>query len=291
MTNTAETPSISVVVPTHFRSEIVGAAIESVARQTTRPTELLVISDVEDLAAEAVVDEAASQIPFPVRYVRNAAVAGVCGSRNLGAAMAKGEWVAFLDDDDVWYPEFLGVLSQHAQRTEADFVLSTIMECSETRGRRERRAPEGLDIETFFSVPGGLTGSNFLIRRTAFLSVGGFDPRVTVFNDWDLFFRLVAMGAAYSVASVPLVEWRQHAGERIGSFSERRAAGLQFFVERYRPYLPAKVRRELLATAAGMRKRLAAGSADRIRANASLLRARGVAGIWSRISSRKEARP
>ena len=111
-----------------------------------------------------------------------------------------------------------------------------------------------------------------------------------LFNDWDLFFRLVAMGAAYSVDPAPLVEWRQHKGERIGSFSERRAAGLQFFVERYSPYIPANVRRELLATAAGMRRRLAAGSGDRLRANAALLRAHGVAGIWSKISSGKEAR-
>ncbi|MGB3723386.1 MAG: glycosyltransferase family 2 protein [Pacificimonas sp.] len=274
---------ISVVIPTHLRAELLRDAVDSVVRQTRLPDELIVVGDVEDDATRQAIADFKTGLDFPIVYRRNLAVPGVCGSRNLGARVASGDRLAFLDDDDVWQPAFLESCADAATATGASLVIAPLHEVSPTGRRRVRRQPEGLLPATLFSQPGGMTGSNFLVERRAFFSAGGFDPRVAVFNDWDLFFRLVALPARYTVLPEPLVEWRQHEGARIGTFSERRAAGLDFFVSRYRDHMPMSLVRELSATAAGMRRCLSRSKFDYAKHSLALARAHGLGGAMKKI--------
>ena len=94
-------PSVSVVIPTYNRRDLVQRAIQSVFDQTYRDFEIVVVDDGSTDGTGAAV-EGREQI----RYLRQAN-AGPASARNLGIRHARGEFIAFLDSDDVWLPDFL----------------------------------------------------------------------------------------------------------------------------------------------------------------------------------------
>ena len=96
-------PRVSVIIPTYNRAAWVAEAVASVLGQTCRDFELIVVDDgSRDATLEALG-------PFMARllYLRRESCGGVSAARNLGAAAARGEWLAFLDSDDLWLPSKL----------------------------------------------------------------------------------------------------------------------------------------------------------------------------------------
>ena len=98
------TPPVSVVIPAYNRAATIGAAIESVLRQTWEDFELVVV---DDGSTDGTL-EAARRIADPrLRVVAAPHNMGAAGARNLGVAEARGTWIAFQDSDDEWLPEKL----------------------------------------------------------------------------------------------------------------------------------------------------------------------------------------
>lgn len=281
---------VSAIIPTHRRPTQLRDAVRSVQIQTRACKELIIVDDVGDPSTEAVVADLVSASPLPIEYLHNKAAPGAYGSRNLGAAHASCGAIAFLDDDDVWLPNFLELTYARLCSTDADIVLGGIVEVMPPRPRRLRLMPEGLDVESFFTVRGGMTGSNALYRSQKCFAVGGFDVEVAVFNDWNLLFRMVLAGASYAVVKEPLVEWRRHDRERIGTPSLHRADGIDAFERRYRAHMPRALRRELRATATGIRRRLAISRHERLISSLRLACIYGFVGCLDRISRRRSGR-
>jgi plasmid stability protein len=128
-----------------------------------------------------------------------------------------------------------------------------------------------------------MTGSNLVVRRDVFLATGGFDPQLPVFNDWDLFYRLVTRGTPYRFVDLPLVEWRTHPGERLATPSPKRAEGLEAFVARHGHSMPAEARRRIQVMTLGIRRRHATTAASRLGLSLRLLCAHGPAGAVRRM--------
>jgi glycosyltransferase involved in cell wall biosynthesis len=99
-------PCVSVIIPTYNRAALVAEAVASVLAQTWRDFEVLVVDD-------GSTDHTATALaPFAgqVRVVRRPSRGGVSAARNRGIAAARGQWLAFLDSDDLWLPEKLSRL-------------------------------------------------------------------------------------------------------------------------------------------------------------------------------------
>src|ERR1700743_3192727 len=97
-------PIVSIVIPTAGRPQLVLAAARSVLAQTVTDIELIVVVDGPDPDTEAALTTVADP---RLRVLRNPASVGPGQSRNVGLAAARGDWVAFLDDDDEWLPQKL----------------------------------------------------------------------------------------------------------------------------------------------------------------------------------------
>ncbi|MDX3908898.1 MAG: glycosyltransferase family A protein [Sphingobium sp.] len=248
---------ISVVIPTHRRPELLKEAMSSVAQQSLLPDELIVVDDADDIVTRQNVMNFALTWQVPTRYVSNMIAPGACGSRNLGAFVSAHEWIAFLDDDDVWQPPFLVRTAERAKQDGVDLVMSALNRQEQGRSDIMRSTPEGMTGANVLQFRSAMTGSNFLIRGTHFAAVRGFDPAMTVFNDWDLLVRLLQNQTRYSVVGEPLVVWRDHSGDRIATPSPKRADGIDKFLARYGHELPAAMRRELRTTALGIRRKCA----------------------------------
>jgi len=99
----AAQPGLSVIIPTYNRAALVPEAMASVLAQTWRDFEVLVVDDAStDGTAEAL-----AAFGSRIRLLRNTSRLGVAAARNLGISGARGQWLAFLDSDDLWRPEKL----------------------------------------------------------------------------------------------------------------------------------------------------------------------------------------
>lgn len=266
--------AVSVVIPTHLRSHLLRESIASVAAQTLQPVELLVVDDANDPATQAVVAEADARFPFAVRYIANEA-GGVCHSRNKGAEAATGRWIGFLDDDDLWHPPFLERLVELAEQQRVELALGGLLHHEDEHTVKPRAQLTGLTPDTALRQNGSMTGSNFVIDRDAYFRVGGFDPAVTVFNDWDFFVRLLDAGVTYAVDPEPLAEWRFHPGDRIATPSLRRAAGIGFFLDRHGKRMSRVVWRDLETTMLGIRRIHTKSRFEKLKLSVQLIRAHG----------------
>ncbi len=101
-----QTPRCSVVIPVYNGEKYLAAALDSALCQTMRELEIIAVDDASTDASRELLGQYAKKDPR-VRLVLLPQNGGVCGARNSGVEAAQGEWVAFLDCDDVWLPEKL----------------------------------------------------------------------------------------------------------------------------------------------------------------------------------------
>jgi len=218
-----EAPLISVVVPVYnaLRSDAgyLRQALDSVAAQTYPRLELVVVDDGSTDGSIAAVDEfAAAHAELKLRALRQAN-GGQSSARNLGASVAGGEWLAFLDQDDVWLPQRLdavaGLLRDGTDLvyTDADIIAADgtveIAAMHATRGvggAHPKRTLEEVLYQDVFVLPGTMT-----IRRSFFERLGGFDERLSGYEDDDLVVRAVEAGTL-AYLPVPTLEWRMYDG-------------------------------------------------------------------------------
>ena len=171
-----------------------------------------------------VVDEASSDDTLAViasvgdpriRVIRHERPQGVSAARNRGTAESRADWIAFLDDDDLWAPQKLAMQLKAARETGASWVyvghVNINMGCHVTGGAPPL-APDGLmeQLPRHNVVPGGCSG--VIATKRALGSAGLFDLRLQTLADWDLWIRL-ARGSSPACVSQPLVAYRLHGGQ------------------------------------------------------------------------------
>lgn len=198
--------SVSCVIPTHRRPQLVVEALRSALAQTLAPREVFVVDDEGSAETRARVEEIATATAVPVRYCVHQDGRGPSTSRNFGARASSGEWIAFLDDDDRWRPGYLEAALAHG---EADLVLVGRVDFDGAGTQRPGKVPAATyDERAWLRRNLGGTGSSTVIRRELFLAIGGFDPRLLSGQDRDLILRAMRAGARYGAVQERLLEHR-----------------------------------------------------------------------------------
>lgn len=194
-------PTISVIMPVYNGERYLAAAIASVLAQSTPPDEILVVDDGSSDGSAAVAQS------FPaVRYLWQAQ-AGASVARNHGVAAATGEWLAFLDADDLWTVEKLS-----RQRA----ILETKPAVDMVFGQVQQfYSPEVDAMKTRPPLPSGEQMAGYhvgamLIRRTAFETVGPFDPQWQVAHFIEWYGRAATLGLQSLVLPEVVMKRRIH---------------------------------------------------------------------------------
>jgi len=278
--------ALSAIVPTHGRPHMLVKSLTSIATQTLKPTEVIIVDDLGDDATRTLVEELRSSYPVPLLHVRNLAKGGACASRNLGGETARGDLLAFLDDDDIWLPTYVEKCLENLSNDEADFSVSYLNRAF-TDGRLVlHTTPKGCTAENVLHSLVHMTGSNCIITKAAFNEVGGFDEEVPVFNDWDLFIRLIRSGKKYTVIEEALVHWNEHGGERITAGTVRRADGIHRFLMVYGDDMSPNIRSYFIRLEYGIRKAHVNSRYARLLLTIEMLRKTKIYGAYQLIAPR-----
>jgi glycosyltransferase involved in cell wall biosynthesis len=206
---TPPVPEVTIVTATRDRWPLLRRALRSALSQQDVRLEVMVVDD----ASREPPPPWTQSLPAAVNLVRRERHAGVAAARNVGIARARGEWVAFLDDDDIYAPSRLATLLREAERAGAAFACSSAVVVDEgLRPRAIERAPDASTLAERMlernAIPGG--GSGVVARTQLLRECGGFDERFSWVADWELWLRLARAGTAAAVAE-PLLAYRLHA--------------------------------------------------------------------------------
>lgn len=206
-------PEISIVIPAYNAMKYLPQTADSILQQTFRDFEVIIVNDgstdnIKDWFAQAIADSR-----FRLISQENQ---GSAGARNTGIADAQGEFIAFLDSDDLWHPSKLEKQIQVLKaKPEVGLVYAWLQYADAQavpNGRVVKSSFEGDVWEQLSAFNFIGCGSNAMVRRACFETVGTFDQGLGSYvEDWDMWLR-VAKQYHFAAIKEPLVYNRKHAG-------------------------------------------------------------------------------
>lgn len=206
-------PTVSVIVPTRNRPEQLERAMASIAAQTFPDYEVIVVndggSDVTEVMAKA------HHQQQTLRLITHPSSLGAAAARNSGIRMSRGEYIAYLDDDDIYYPRHLEILIRTARNTGACFLYSQSVHAqySSHDGRRlwhRLHSDQPCELEAMLSM-NRIPTLAVMHRRDCLDKTGYFDETLKTHEDWDLWIRMLQHVPAAYIAE-PTCEFQTRSG-------------------------------------------------------------------------------
>jgi glycosyltransferase involved in cell wall biosynthesis len=235
-------PNVSVIIPCYKMGHYVGEALASVGSQTYLDWEIIVVDDAgpEDGTRQAVADFAKRFPDHRVEYLRHQLNRGVSAARNTAIRAAKGEFLAFLDPDDLWLPE---KLLKQLRTFESD--TNTVISYSKARISRSGAGinfEPGVEItgappenETPRAILGVASGtvmfafSSLVLKKEILDEVGGFQENLPFQNEDRLMIGSCALFGGMTWVPEPLCIYRMHDGSATTSVIQKEIAYLVEF--------------------------------------------------------------
>jgi glycosyltransferase involved in cell wall biosynthesis len=199
---------ISVVVTYHNRDQFIDEALQSVFAQTLQPDEILLVNDGSHEASRRYLDQYEGRVTI-IDLPRNS---GCASARNEGASRAKGEFIAFLDDDDIWLPEKLATQRKYFEEHPEVAALQGGAVLFFWDGREELAAtdrPSPLEVWQSLNQFRTFMPPTLMIRAKVLQALGGFDSALRCNEEWDFQVRLVSAGYRFDALHTALVRVRR----------------------------------------------------------------------------------
>ena len=223
--------TFSVIIPSYNRKGVIAATLDSVIASNSEDVEVIVV---DDGSTDGTVDVlAAYGSRIKVLQQQNA---GPGAARNLGARHANGDYLAFLDSDDLWLPwtveTYAWVIEQSARPAfiaGSPFIFKREAEAAEV-ARKPLSFLEFADYLASGDEWRWFSASSFVVRRDAFLSAGGFKERRDVTEDVDLTLRLGVSGRFVQVTSPATFAYREHETSLKADLRTYQLSGLRYVV-------------------------------------------------------------
>lgn len=249
--------SVSVVIPTYNRAKFLGEAVTSALGQTRPPDEIIVVDDGSTDATEQML----ARFGEKVRYLRQAN-AGPAAARNHGIRIASGNFIAFLDSDDLWTPDKIArQLAFFGANPRRDFVFADManftgpntVDAPEIKNRElhDYLARHSTHLEDLFSwllVENVIPTPTVMGRRAAIEKVGRFNESLRIAEDLDYWLRAAEM-CEWGFIDAVLLHRRRHESNLISDVTRRNLALLSVLRETAkRPAAQTVKRQELIAT-------------------------------------------
>lgn len=207
-------PKVSVVITTHNRKDKLPRAVESVMQQTFEDWEIVLVDDHSTDGTDEVVKTFSEQLGEKIQYIRREENFGQhTRPKNEGILAAKGELIAFLDDDNAFRRDHLQALYKALERNQkADIAYGMRMIVDEYGekpsivGITSEYSTRRLQVENYIDT------SDVLVKKQALLDVGGWDETIPKYADWNLWVRLAKAGKQFVYVPIILTDYYVHKG-------------------------------------------------------------------------------
>ncbi|MDM0043014.1 glycosyltransferase [Variovorax dokdonensis] len=244
--------SISIVLATHNGAAFLGEQLESLLSQSLPPLEIVVGDDASTDDTLAILNSFASRSKVPIRVHRNLPGLGFRENFLDCCSHAKGEWIAFCDQDDVWHPQKLATCAQHFGR-EGVVMVTHAAHLIDAQGKTIGRFRQGIDSDATKPPLAYDPWSTFwgfsLVFKRRLLDLCSSDgrfvdyiaPRHKIAHDRWVCFLAQCVGNTVELAQ-PLAGYRQHGANAFGAGDKRARNIRKETVERHRHYVAATER-------------------------------------------------
>lgn len=199
-----DSTQVSVIIPTYNTARYLPAALESVAAQDYRPLEVIVVDDGSTDETAAIVADFFQRTGLPGNYVFQPNQ-GPAAARNRGLTVAHGDWIAFLDADDIWLP---GKTTRQLQLL-AEYPQAGLVWGSASYFAGDLSPAASPVVRTSAPQPSWMLQS-MLFRRSTLDRVGGFNPTLRLGEDVDWLWRALEQAVPIVVHRDLVVYYRRH---------------------------------------------------------------------------------
>ena len=234
-------PLVSIYLPTRDRPVLLERAVRSVLAQSYRRLQLVIADDGSGPAGQEALERIAGMQSeaLSVRILRLPRPLGACAARNAAISACSGEYLTGLDDDDYFLPDRIARLMAAFDPAVMAFIFDGYLrETTDSRGRVRR-------VRVPLSGPAGLqdllrrniVGNQVLTLASRVRDVGGFDPELAAWQDYDLWIRLARrFGQGVSARGLSYVYSADHGGRRISTELTRIESAYRRFRDRHPEY-------------------------------------------------------
>ncbi len=236
-------PTVSVIIPTYNRVKQLSQAINSVLDQTFRDFEIIVIND-GGVDVKNLIDDLNSD--KNIVYINLATNRGLPAARNIGIKIARGKYIAYLDDDDIYYTGHLKTLVDFLETTQSKVAYTDAYRAvyNNIDGRtllREKEKYESVDFDRDrIFVENYIPVLCVVHAKSCFDNVGIFDETLTSHEDWDLWIR---MSMKFDISHIKKITCEFSAIDSDVRESERRTEFLFTLLKIYEKYKSAIIQK------------------------------------------------
>lgn len=218
--------TISVIIPAYKARKYLSECLESIARQTLPPKEILVIDDASPEPVDDIVEDFARRAGYPsIHLFKHGMNRGQAAARNTGIRNAEGEFLAFLDSDDLWAANHLENVAGSMLKENADLVFSpaSLFRASPDEPfKHEERpmTPDELAIRPLALLRRCfIITSSTIVRSAKTKEIGGFDESESMrgVEDLDFFMKLLRSNAMFRMAPETTLYYRKHPESATGT--------------------------------------------------------------------------
>ena len=191
--------TLTVIIPTYNRPDLICRAIDSVLVQHIENIEIIVVDDGNDKKTAELL--AIYIVQSKIHYILNdTGCHGPASARNFGAYQALGEFITFLDDDDIYLPGRLTNMLSMAQKDRFIFISSgRFLEIDDFSTIKCSKNQLSGIIKLEHIIYRNDIDIGFMIKRVDFIKIGGFDSELKTLEDWDLVLRMLMIGDGYKM--------------------------------------------------------------------------------------------
>lgn len=215
----------SVVIPCFQFNQLLLKSLHCVQNQELKPKEIIIVfSNKISKSQKNLLIEKNKNLRFFFSNCGNASE-----NRNLGALKAKGSYIAFLDDDDIWGKKYLKQINKILKKKRSKLVITWLNKIKNNRISKFKHINKNIRAEDLFASNPGIIGSNLVVEKKVFKKLGGFDKKLLSSEDKDFLIRYLDKKFKFEILKKRLVNHRQKNENQL-SFD---TLGKQFFLKKY----------------------------------------------------------
>ncbi|MDG4717686.1 MULTISPECIES: glycosyltransferase family A protein [Thalassospira] len=245
--------SFSIIIISHNRFHYLIEAIGSISNQQFLPVEVIIVDDGSSPSIKTLWEEYAPLLAtnLLIRFVRTEDI-GPSGARNAGAKDAKGQYLVFLDDDDIFLESYLHHSNKLLQACNVDLLVTWFRCFSGQQQWAGKHIPARFAELDHYRKNHGIVGSNIIIKKSSFDTLGGFDESLLGSEDKDLFIRTLTEKMNVKIQEKELILYRVHPNDQASgayTFHKFQVSGKYLFLLKHQKQMSASTKLHLTAEA------------------------------------------